>query len=148
MSKGKFTPSEAKPLVKDENGEPSSGMFSYISIVWMTLYLYGNNRPYVALAVNICARYMFSPKQYHKLSLKILACYLKQTKDRGLNPNSDVCKLYAYPDADFSGMYGHENHTDTVCVKTRTIFIIAFADFPVLWFPKLQTNTALLTMKA
>ena len=42
MSKGKFTPSEANPLVKDENGEPECGMFSYRSIVGMLIYLYSN----------------------------------------------------------------------------------------------------------
>ena len=33
MSKGKFTPSEANPLVKDDNGKPESGMFRYSIIV-------------------------------------------------------------------------------------------------------------------
>ena len=32
LSKGKFKPSEAKPSVKDEDGEPVSGMFSYRSV--------------------------------------------------------------------------------------------------------------------
>ena len=38
--KGKFTPSEYKPLVKDNNGEPESGMFIYSSAVGMLLYIY------------------------------------------------------------------------------------------------------------
>jgi len=25
-----------------------------------------------------------------------------------INPSSDVCKIDTYPDADFAGMYGHE----------------------------------------
>ena len=35
--KGKFTPSEQSPLVKDADGEPPSGMFSYSSVVGMLL---------------------------------------------------------------------------------------------------------------
>jgi hypothetical protein len=31
-----------------------------------------------------------------------------------MNPSSDVCKIDAYPDADFAGMYGHEEHTDCI----------------------------------
>ncbi len=39
MVKGKFTPSEARPLVKDKDGEEASGTFSYSSVVGMLLYL-------------------------------------------------------------------------------------------------------------
>ena len=119
MSKGKFIISEAKPLVKDENVEPVSRMFSYRSVVGIILYLSRNNHTYVALVVNICSQYMSSPKISHELILKILACYLKKTKNRGvvLNSNSDVCKVYAYPDANFSGMYEHEKPTDPACIN-------------------------------
>ncbi len=44
-AKGKFTPSESKPLVKDVNGELASGAFSYSSVVGMHLYLSGHTRP-------------------------------------------------------------------------------------------------------
>jgi len=65
-----------------------------------------------------------------------------------MSPSSDVCKIDAYPDADFAGMYGHEEHTDPACAKSRTGFIITFAECPVLWQSKLQTETALSTMEA
>jgi hypothetical protein len=65
-----------------------------------------------------------------------------------MNPSSDVCKIDAYPDADFAGMYGHEDHTDPACTKSRTGFIITFAECPVLWQSKLQTEMALSTMEA
>ncbi len=65
-----------------------------------------------------------------------------------MNPSSDVCKIDAYPDADFAGMYGHEDHTDPACAKSCTGFIITFAEFPVFWQSKLQTETALSTMDA
>ena len=54
----------------------------------------------------------------------------------------------AYPDANFSGMYGYEKPTDPACAKSRTGFIIVFAGVPVLWQSKLQTETALSTMEA
>ena len=46
----------------------------------------------------------------HELALKCIGCYLKQTSYRGvvMNPSSNVCKIDDYPNADFSGMYGHE----------------------------------------
>ena len=106
---------------------------------------------------------MFSPRHLHELALKRLGRYLKQTPDLKrlgryfkqtpdhgmvMNVSNDVYKINAYPDADFAGMYGHENHTDPACAKSRTGFIITFADSPVYWQSKLQTETALSTMEA
>ncbi len=121
-AKGKFTPSESKPLVKDINGDLANGAFSYSSVAGMLLYLSGHTRPNITFAVN-----MFCPKHSHELALKRIGCYLKQTPDRGMvmNPSSDVCKIDAYPDADFTGMYA--------CAKSWTGFIITFADCPVFW---------------
>jgi hypothetical protein len=50
-----------------------------------------------------------------------------------MNPSSNVCKIDAYPDTDFAGMFGHEDHTDPACAKSRTGFIITFAEYPVFW---------------
>jgi hypothetical protein len=147
---GKWTPAEAKPLVKDEDGEAAHGDFSYSSVVGMLLYLSGHTRPDIAYAVNCAARYMFSPKHSHEKALKRLGRYLKATRDRGLilNPSSNTLKIDSYPDADFAGMYGHEKNTDPACVKSRTGYVINVADCPVLWQSKLQTETALSTMEA
>ena len=94
-AKGKFTPLESKPLVKDINGDLASGAFSYSSVVGMLLYLSGHTRPNITFAVNCCAHYMFCPKHSHELALKRIGCYLKQTPDRGMvmDPLSDVCKI-------------------------------------------------------
>jgi hypothetical protein len=93
---------------------------------------------------------MFCPKHLHELALKHIGCYLKQSSDHGMvmKPSSDVCKIYAYPDTDFAGMYGHEDHTDPAYAKSCTGFIITFAECPVFWQSKLQTETALSTMEA
>jgi len=113
-------------LVKDINGDLASGAFSYSSVVGMLLYLSGSGhtRPDITFAVNCCARYLFCPKHSHELALKQIGCYLKQTPDRGMvmNPSSDVCKIDTYPDADFAGLYGHEEHTDPACAESDWIY--------------------------
>ena len=93
---------------------------------------------------------MFSTKRYHELELKMLEVYLKNTQDHGLvfYPNSYFFKVDTYPDYDFAGMYGHENHHDTTCANSRPGFIITFSDCLVLWIYKFQTETALSTMEA
>ena len=101
---------------------------AYSSVMGMLLYLSRHTCPDITFAVNCCARYMFCPKHSHELALKCMGSYLKQTPNRGMvmNPSSDVCKIDAYLDADFAGMYGHEEHTDPACAKSRIGFIIIF----------------------
>ncbi len=96
-----------KLLVKTLNGQAAIGAFSYSRVV-------GHTHPDITYAVNCCARYKFSPRHQHELALRRLGSYLKQTLYHGMvmNPSSNVCKIDAYPDADFAGMYDHENHTD------------------------------------
>ena len=80
----------------------------------------------------------------------MLARYLNQTKDIGLvlDPNYDVCKVDAYPDANFVEIYVHEKPADPAYVKSRTIFIVKFLDCTVLWVSKLHNDTDILTMEA
>ena len=84
---------------------------------------------------------MFIPKCSQEFSLNILAHDLNQTKDCGLvlNPNSDVCKVDAYLDADFYGIDGNKEPTDSACVKSRTGFIITSTGCPVFWVSRLHT---------
>jgi hypothetical protein len=92
---------------------------------------------------------MFCPKHSHKLALKRIGRYLKNTSSRGMviNPMRELT-IDAYPDADFAGMYGYQKPTDSVCTKSRTGFVIVFAGVPVLWQSKLQTETTLSTTEA
>jgi hypothetical protein len=48
LSTSKWTPAEATPLTRDEDGEPPQGSFSYNSVVGMLLYLSGHSRPDIA----------------------------------------------------------------------------------------------------
>ena len=57
-------------------------------------------------------------------------------------------KIDFYSDANFSGMYGHDNSTDPECVKSRKGYAITIANLPVLWKSKLKTETSFLTMEA
>ena len=55
---GKFTPAEAKPLVKDADGDPVLVDFSYSSVIGMLMYFSGHRRPDKAYTVNCCTRYL------------------------------------------------------------------------------------------
>ena len=149
----KFTPASGDPLVKDLDGAPADGDFSFASVVGMMLYLSGNTRPDIAYAVNCCARYMANPRKSHEIALKRIGRYLKLTRRRGLfiKPvlgDSRSLKIDCYPDADFAGLYGYEKYDDPTCVKSRTGFVITINDAPLLAKSSLQKITALSTMEA
>ena len=132
-ARGKHTPAETKPLVKDSDGAPAAEGFSYSSVVGMLLYLSGHTRSDITYTVNCCARYMFCPNHSHELALKRIGRYLKATATCGMiiNPTREL-SIDAYPDADFAGMYGHENPTDPACAKSCTGFVIVFSGVPVI----------------
>ncbi len=75
QTNAKGTPTERKPLVKDDNGEPPQETFNYASIVGMLLYLLGHTRPDLAYSVSQVARFMFNPKHSHEIAIKWIGRY-------------------------------------------------------------------------
>jgi hypothetical protein len=145
----KDTPAEVSPLPKDANGEPADPAINYPSVVGMLLYLCGHTRPDIAFAVHQCSRYTFKPTRRHVCAVKRIGRYLKGTQDKGLimRPSRHL-RVDCYPDADFAGLYSHEDSQDPHCVRSRTGYVICLSTCPVLWKSKLQTKIALSTMEA
>ena len=143
------TPAETSALPKDVGGAPASGSFNYAAVVGMLLYLTGHSRPECAFAVHQCAHYTFCPTARHEQALKRIGRYLKGTMSKGLimTPLADF-SIDCYPDADFAGLYGHEDAQDPHCARSRTGYVILVFGCPVLWKSKLQTEIALSTMEA
>jgi hypothetical protein len=61
---------------------------------------------------------------------------------------TDSPEIDCYPDADFAGLYGHEDSQDPHCARSRTGYIIFAFGCPVLWKSRLQTEIALSKMEA
>eukprot|EP00804_Cyclotella_cryptica_P020820 CCRYP_019249-RA/>CCRYP_019249-RA protein AED:0.23 eAED:0.23 QI:0/0/0/1/0/0/3/0/384 len=143
------TPAEMSPLPKDAADHPASGSFNYAVAVGMLLYLIGHTCPDTAFAVHRCSRYTFHPTCLHKFALIQIRRYLKGTMDKGLimSPSSQP-HVDCYPDANFAGLYGHENSLDPYCACSRTGYVILAFGCPVLSHSHLQTQIALSTMEA
>ncbi|KAG7369081.1 reverse transcriptase RNA-dependent DNA polymerase [Nitzschia inconspicua] len=143
------TPAAATPLVKDLDGDPPDGSFNYASVIGMLGYLQSNSRPDIAFAVSSAARFTHHPRRSHELALKRIGQYLKGTIEDGLvlRP-SDTLDIDCYVDADFAGLWPHEDKSDPSCVKSRTGFSICVANCPVIWSSKLQGDIATSTMEA
>ena len=59
--------------------------------------------------------------------MKRIFRYLQSTKYNGLlfNPSKKLV-VDCYADADFAGMWGHENSQDPICARIRTGFVVTF----------------------
>jgi hypothetical protein len=86
----------------------------------------------------------------HELAVRRIVRYLQGTSDKGyiLRPSPGTRNLDCYVDADFAGMWDFETSDDPASVKSRTGYVITFANCPVLWASKLQTEIALSTTEA
>ena len=79
--------------------------------------------------------------------MKSICRYHKVTKDNGLvfNPSKKLV-VDCYADADFAGLWGHEDPQDPIFARSRTGFVVTFSNCPLLWVSKLQTYIALYTL--
>ena len=66
--------------------------------------------------------------------MKRICRYLQCTKDNGLvfNPSKKLV-VDCYVDADFAVLWGHEDPQDPICDRSRTLSVLTFYNFPLLW---------------
>lgn len=142
-------PASSTPLGSDVNGENFNETWGYSSVVGMLNYLANNTRPDISYATHQCARFTHNPKKSHGMAVKHIIRYLSGTKDKGIimTPSNNF-SVDCYVDADFAGLYGHEDCQNPVSVKSRTGYVLLLADCPLLWVSKLQTMIAVSTMEA
>ena len=146
----KSTPTKQDaPLGSDLNGELAKREWNYASVIGMMLYLAANSRPDISFAVHQCARFTHNTKASHEEAVLRICRYLKGTINDGMifKPCKDST-LDCYVDADFAGLWGHEDPLDPICVRSRTGFVITMANCPLVWVSKLQTEIALSTLHA
>ena len=143
------TPIKGLVLNKDLNGKPKKYSWKYRTAVGMLSYLQGNTRPEISMAVHQTARFCNNPMLSHEKAVMRLGRYLLHTKDRGIIFEPDKSKgLECYVDADFAGGWSAADSDDADNVMSRTGFIIMYANCPIYWCSKLQTEIALSTAEA
>jgi hypothetical protein len=144
-----ITPATTTPLGTDAKGDPFKEDWDYASVIGMLLYLSSNSRSEIQFAVHQCARFTHCPKNSHGVAVKRICRYLAGTRTQGMKfaPTPDL-KLDCYVDADYAGLWHHEDDQDPVCVKSRTGYLLTLGGCPLVWVSKLQTEIALSTLEA
>ncbi|MGZ8880111.1 MAG: reverse transcriptase domain-containing protein, partial [Halobacteriota archaeon] len=136
-------------LHQDTDGPIRKQDWSYPSLIGMLNYLSGQTRPDILFATHQCARFMKDPKLSHEIAAKRIVRYLKRTRESGLILQPDMSQgIKCYVDADFAGSWNKEDSADVASVYSRTGYVIMFANCPIMWVSKLQTEVALSTTEA
>ena len=144
------TPSTG-PLFRYKDSDAfDRSLFNYRSAIGIAQYLGNNTRPDCAYAINSCARFCVDPREPHGSAVKRLGRYIKGTIEEGLiiRPNLDNLAIDCHVDADFAGNWDKTDPEDPSSVKSRTGFLITFADVPLVWKSKVQDHIALSTMES
>ena len=76
--------------------------------------------------------------------MKRICRYLQGTKYNCLvfNPYKKLV-VDCYADADFAGLWVHEDPKDPISARSRTLFVVTFANSPLFLVSKLQTEITL-----
>ena len=129
---------------------PFQEQWNYRSALGKLNYLSQTSRPDIQYATHMVAKYSSNPKQEHGQTIVYIARYLIKTRDLGLHFKPDSSKgFYCYADADFSGEWNKEfAELDPSTAKSRSGWFILYANCPVIWCSKLQSQVALSTTEA
>jgi hypothetical protein len=115
----------------------------------MLSYLGNSVRPELQMAVHQCARFSVNPMRSHELAIMRIGRYLCDNCDRGIIYKVDKKKgLEVYVDADFAGGWSSADADNADNVLSRSGFVICYANCPLVWCSKLQTEIALSTAEA
>ena len=153
------TPAVAGEILnKDIGGELRKEHWNYRSVIGMLNYLVNCTHPEMSFAVHQCARFCNDPKHSHEQAVKRIIRYLLSTKrgdhkDTGVNQgliyHPDKSKsIDTYVDASFAGEWNTTWSEEPASVMSRTGYIILYANCPIIWCSKLQTEITLSTTES
>ena len=144
-------------LNKGEGTPERKEKWNYRSIVGMLNYLVNSTHPEIAYCVHQCARFCENPKSCHEAAIKSVIRYLLSTtcqeegqeKEYGIMVKPDLSKgLEVYVDASFAGDWDKHWSEDSASTYSRTGYVIKYANCPIIWASRLQTEIALSTTES
>jgi hypothetical protein len=126
--------------------EPRQLTWNYRQIIGILNYIAASSRPNISFAVHQCAHFSSAPTRKHELAVKQIARYLKgtRTKEYTLSPTKET-DMKVYVNADFAGSWTTDTTHLASSMKLRTGYVLTYANCPLLWTSKMQTEIALST---
>ena len=94
--------------------------------------------PDISFAFHQCAWFTHNTKDLHETFVKRICQNLQGTNDKGLVLNPSKKNMVdCYVDADFVGMWEHENLLDPIFANSSTGFVVKFSNCNILWVSNL-----------
>ena len=114
----------------------------YQSVIGKLKYLYQCTRPDIVYAVHQRAHLSSNPHKDHTSAVEYIARYLKGNLGLGISFKPDISKIFeCFADADYCGNWSRSfAETDPSTAKSRSGWIITYADCPIIWASKLQNH--------
>jgi hypothetical protein len=141
----------SKPLTKHlDKRRHDPNHFDYRSVIGKLNYLEKSTRPDISEAVHQCARFSSNPRQPHTEAVKRIGRYLKGTADEGIimKPGKEQ-SFECWVDASHAGEWQTEGVEDeSSSARSRMGYVFTYANCPILWASKMQTEIALSTTEA
>ena len=148
------TPSlTTKVLSRHLNSSPHEpNHFDYRSVIGKLNFLEKSTRPDIAEAVHQCARYCSDPRKEHAEAVKRIGRYLRGSAQQGIIMSpGDLQSFECWVDASHAGEWQSEvaeKSVEPTVARSRMGYVFMFANCPILWSSKMQTEIALSTTEA
>ena len=127
----------------------------------MLNFLVNSTHPEMSFSVHQCARFCHDPKLVHEQAVKKIIRYLLCTRRNSKNKDSKghqsqgiifrpdkTRSIDTYVDASFAGEWNTEWSNEPSSVMSRTGYVVLYANCPIIWCSKLQTEIALSTTES
>jgi hypothetical protein len=119
------------------------------TVLLLTCFRIFKTCPEISMATHQTARFTNQPMLSHEKAIMRISKYLLDMQKRGILHKPDRSKgLECYVDADFAGGWLHADAENANNVLSWTGYVIMYADCPIFWVSRLQTEIALSTAKA
>ena len=112
----------------------------------MLTYLQGTTIPDISMATHQVARFSIDPKLSYERAIHRIGHYLRGINNKGFIFRSKKIKdLECYVDSNFAGEWDKDDASNPEAVMSRTGYVIKYANWPVLWCSKVQSEIDLST---
>jgi hypothetical protein len=146
------TPALTTKMIAQDLHEPKHDelQFDYRSVIGKLNFLEKSTRPEIAAAVHQCARFSSNPRKSHTEAVKRIGRYLKGTATRGIIMTPGAVESFdCWVDSSHAGEWKREGaEDDSTTARSRMGYVFMYANCPILWASKMQTEIALSTTEA
>ena len=123
--------------------------FKYRSVIGKLNYLEKSTRPDITVSTHMAARFSSNPRVTHGHATKAIVRYLMGAKTKGIIMEPKNHSFDVYADASFTPYWNKEIAEDNkTTARSRHGFIVRYANCPVTWASRMQTEFALSATEA